>query len=125
MKRALTIFLTTLSMLIVMGHAVIPHSHFNPENTVISTPASLSLIDLIKTTFSHDLGANHLEEFRNYDNPGFAAINSLDAFPMLCFTPVCQKLSLTIVEIVHIFPEANRVQPPLFTSSLRAPPVFS
>jgi hypothetical protein len=125
MKRTLPIFLTTLSMIIVIGHAAIPHSHFNPENSGISRPARLSLIELIKTTFSHDLGANHLEVFRNYDNNVSVANNSHEVFLMLCFPPVCQKLSSTTIEIIRDFPEENRVQPSFFTSSLRAPPVFS
>ena len=49
----------------VLGHSILPHSHMEDECLSYSISEEKSFTDIIKLTLSHDLGANHLEEYND------------------------------------------------------------
>jgi hypothetical protein len=55
------------SLIFVLGHSILPHSHLDNEYHLFSfnKKQSHTLTDIIKLTLSHDLGANHLEEYND------------------------------------------------------------
>lgn len=65
MRKSLALFFLVCSLLLVLGHSFIPHSHDEeiPRPFRISEKKGLSLADLAKIAISIDLGANHLEEY--------------------------------------------------------------
>jgi hypothetical protein len=69
MRKSLAYFFLTCSLVLVIGHSMLPHNHdrFQTENYQITERTDLSLADIIKISLSHNLGLNHLEEYRSYD----------------------------------------------------------
>ena len=49
----------------VLGHSILPHSHVEDKCLSYSISEKKSFTDIIKLTLSHDLGANHLEEYND------------------------------------------------------------
>ena len=49
----------------VLGHSILPHSHMEDERLSYSISKEKSFTDIIKLALSHDLGANHLEEYND------------------------------------------------------------
>lgn len=125
MKRTHTIFLLALSMLLVLGHGMVPHSHVFPYNSGISHPAHQSLADLLKATFSHDLGSNHLKIFKGYTNTEFFTDGGAEALAVICNDLECCEFSTITTEIVIVSPEEHGYEPELCSGPLRAPPFYS
>ncbi|MBK6267387.1 hypothetical protein JKA74_20255 [Marivirga sp. S37H4] len=70
MKRVLTIFLLSLSISILLLHSFVPHHHdqhagnyFDLQATLQEEPVN-SPIDLLKVGFHINLGAGHLENYK-------------------------------------------------------------
>ena len=76
MRKSLAYFFLTCSLVLVIGHSMLPHNHDVSQATDAHFVESnaLSLADIIKITLSHNLGANHLEEYRSYDALDFSEI---------------------------------------------------
>jgi hypothetical protein len=68
MRKDLAYFFLTCSLILVIGHSMLPHNHdrFQTENYQITERSKLSL--------SHNLGLNHLEEYRSHDALDFSEI---------------------------------------------------
>jgi hypothetical protein len=75
-KTAIIFFLTT-ALLLVLGHSVFPHNHISGAccSHCISIKKKLSLTEIIRNSLSQDLGANHLEEYKQRQQSGFKFIN--------------------------------------------------
>ena len=67
MRKNLAFFFLTCSLILVLGHSILPHSHVGENHYIcrICDVKDSSLGDIIKLTLSHDLGAYHLEEYKN------------------------------------------------------------
>jgi hypothetical protein len=65
MRKSPAHFFLACSIMLVLGHSFMPHSHQNetPRTFQISEKKDLSLADLVRLTFSFNLGENHLEEY--------------------------------------------------------------
>ncbi|MDZ7608663.1 MAG: hypothetical protein U5K79_24455 [Cyclobacteriaceae bacterium] len=124
MKRTFKLFLLTLSMLLVLGHAMVPHSHFFPEMSGICKPTDPSLADLVKATFSHDLGANHLKVYKGDVNTKFLSFGSNQAPAILSCSLDCRDFSTITTEKVTVFPVVHGYITFLSPPSLRAPPTL-
>jgi hypothetical protein len=76
MRKDLAYFFLTCSLILVIGHSMLPHNHdrFQTENYQITERSKLSLADIIKLSLSHNLGLNHLEEYRSNDALDFSEI---------------------------------------------------
>jgi hypothetical protein len=70
MKRSFEYFFLSCSLILILGHSIEPHSHMEKEYPVfeISVVKNLSLTEIITHSLAHNLGANHLNEFRNSKN---------------------------------------------------------
>jgi hypothetical protein len=67
MRKSFAYFFLNCSLILVLGHSILPHNHVENEHNAceISTSKDLSLSDIIKLALAHNLGAKHLEEFKN------------------------------------------------------------
>ena len=65
MRKSFAYFFLSCSLILVLGHSILPHNHVEKEHNVCKISASehLSLGDIIKLALAHNLGANHLEEY--------------------------------------------------------------
>jgi hypothetical protein len=70
MKKSIVYFFLSCSLILVLGHSIVPHSHMEKEYPVfeISVVKNLSLTEIITQSLAHNLGVNHLNEFRNSKN---------------------------------------------------------
>ena len=69
MRNSLAFFFLTCSLILVLGHSILPHNHVAENHCIcrICDVKNPSLGDIIKHTLSHDLGINHLEEYENFN----------------------------------------------------------
>ena len=67
MRKSFAYFFLTCSLILVLGHSILPHNHVEEEHSAceISASKDLSLGEIIKLALAHNLGAKHLEEFKN------------------------------------------------------------
>lgn len=65
MKQGLAYFFMSFSLLLVLGHSIIPHSHQEEQYSAnwICDFSDPSIADILKYTLSRDLGINHLEDY--------------------------------------------------------------
>ena len=127
MRKSFAYFFLTCSLILVLGHSILPHSHEEqvPPDCEITEAKDLSIADIIKLALAHNIGTNHLEEFKNCNKPGFPASNSFD-FSLSSILSNDLILNLTLSQ--KIASPANQIIIPAITSlnaPLRAPPALS
>ena len=73
MRKKFAYFLLSCSLVFILGHSVMPHDHFAHECTKyeLKKDRYLSLAEILKLALTHNLGINHLEEFKNCKNLEF------------------------------------------------------
>jgi len=66
LRKRLAFFFLTSSLILILGHSMLPHNHVGEDNRCkISDVKKTTLAEIIRFTLSHDLGANHLEEYND------------------------------------------------------------
>lgn len=67
MRRDFAYIFLTCSLILILGHSILPHDHVERKHKAceITKAKSLTLSEIIKLALAHDIGANHLEEFNN------------------------------------------------------------
>ena len=89
MRRHFAYFFLTCSLILVLGHSIMPHNHVEQEHAAceIKNAKNLSIAELLKLALAHNLGANHLEEYKNCKklevtrpnvNEDFTVVHELD-----------------------------------------------
>ena len=112
------------SLIFVLGHSILPHSHLENEyhSFSINKKESHTLSDIIKLMLSHDLGANHLEEYNDckplelisVDFQGLLHKTQPNEFVAVYFLPINENAETTNSDI---FPQYFCTN-----TGLRAPP---
>ena len=125
MRKSLAHFFLACSIMLVLGHSLMPHNHQDdiPLTFRITEKKALSLADIVKLTFSFNLGANHLEEYKTCQ----VLVNEL-TFQSLDFTlPTKTELFLFPIDKSCIGCEECTFTSALSAGNiqLRAPPVLS
>ena len=67
MSKGFKYFFISCARVLVLGHSVLPHDHLKEPSISYEIKASKahSLIEILKLALANNLGANHLEEFKN------------------------------------------------------------
>ena len=127
MRKSFANFFLACSLILVLGHSILPHNHVEQVHPVceITEAKDLSIVDIIKLALAHNIGTNHLEEFNNCNKLKFSQGNSFDNILIsillndsLLILPLAQKMESPVNQIV--FPQYTSV-----FASLRAPPALS
>ena len=65
MKKSFAYFFLSCSLILVLGHSFLPHSHIERQKDMceISVSRDLTIAEIIKISLAHNLGSNHLEEY--------------------------------------------------------------
>jgi hypothetical protein len=122
-KTAIIFFLTT-AVLLVLGHSVFPHNHISGGccSQCISIKKKLSLTDIIRNSLSQDLGANHLEEYKQSQRSGlnFIIVNG---------SPEMTDYSLAYIDLLwernnRVFSHSPNSQFSERPTGSRAPPII-
>ena len=126
MRKSLALFFLACSLLLVLGHSLIPHSHDEEIrwSFQISEKKGLSLADLAKIALSFDLGANHLEEYKTCNAQNDAQARALPDFTHSAeavFIPINYIITRYFCGVKVILLTALHTGTPQF----RAPPVLS
>lgn len=126
MRKGLAYFFLTCSLVLVIGHSMFPHNHdrFYTENYQLTESTNLSLADIIKISLSHNLGLNHLEEYRSYDALNFSEIVHLPEIIVETRTEIGVAYFLnTLCCPTDSAPLRSRLEPLVTTE--RGPPLLS
>ena len=127
MRKSFAYFFLACSLILVLGHSILPHNHVEQVHPVceITEAKDLSIADIIKLALAHNIGTNHLEEFNNCNKLKFSQGNSFDNI----------LISILLNDALLIAPLAQKIESPVnqsvipqFTNvfvSLRAPPALS
>lgn len=124
MKKSLAYFFLTLALVLLFGHTLLPHNH--AESVVakceIRNNSEISIFEVLKFSLTHNLGANHLEDYNEFRSDKFSF--SDDVYPAFIPTIVEPKLVRLEPELSFI-PERPETSPGLFytTFTLRGPPL--
>jgi hypothetical protein len=104
-KKTLRVLPLLLSLLLLLGHQLVPHLHEAPaEEVSIGAPQS-SHLGWLSLVFSLDQGAEHLEHYRQMSG------NELQ--------PDLQELVLpSFIAMPLLLPQAAKSSPPFFPFSL-------
>ncbi|MCG8308781.1 MAG: hypothetical protein MI975_15410 [Cytophagales bacterium] len=88
MGKGFAYFLLTCALVLVLGHSILPHNHMEGEyaECEIRATKDLSIADILKLALAHNLGANHLEEFKNCKKLEFTKTQD---FMQFTFTHEC------------------------------------
>lgn len=125
LRKILAPFLLSCSLIIVLGHSILPHDHLEDEGDTfnITQKKNLSLAELIKLSFSHDLGTNHLEEYKDSkslqliptDFDGLISETQTSGFLVVSFIPRNENTTATSSEVTnqYFFTDAGRRAPPI------------
>lgn len=125
MRKSFTYFLLICSLILVLGHSFLPHSHIEGKKDMceISASRDLTIAEIIKISLAHNLGSNHLEEYNPCKPLHITSIEfnwSLLRHEVLMIPAV----SFSVTNENSGFTNANPIKQhfPLITS-LRAPPL--
>lgn len=66
LKKA-TLFFFFISIMVMVGHAMVPHDHNQPNNDIFIKHEHHTLYEKLKEIFSVDIGIDHLNEFNQTD----------------------------------------------------------
>lgn len=127
MRKSFAYFFLTCSLILVLGHSILPHSHVERQMGMceISESKDLSITEIIKLSLAHNLGSNHLEEFNKLKKSTFTLKVSQKEFIGNKSISIVASNYTIAVEYV-LLPEANYQDDYLFTDTqLRAPPSIS
>lgn len=88
MKRILAYFFLICSFILILGHSILPHHHLEEEHRVcrVSEVKNISIAEIIILTLSHDLCANHLEEYKNCNLLAITTSGPQGMFPKMAST---------------------------------------
>jgi len=127
MRRNISFFVLACSLILVVGHSILPHNHLDELSKpyAINENNNLSLVEIIKLTLSHDLGSNHLEEFDKGNITEYTFYDVYKEFEITGLPILHPKISLrdhivfqeTYAELAH--------QHFIQGKGLRAPPFLS
>ena len=124
MKKSVAHFFLTCSIVLVLGHSILPHNHVDIEQNVYEYGVSkhLSLSEIFKIALTNNLGTNHLEEFHKFEKSFLihkVSLTELNVY--IAQTDITNNFS--IMGKTVLFPEGNCNDGCLVTNSqLRAPP---
>lgn len=127
MKQDFTYIFLTCSLLLILGHSILPHDHVQKKHAAceISTEKALSLSDIIKLALAHDIGANHLEEF-NSCQPLECTLKSVEDNTCMLKIDFIDMAILSLATEVYLLKEPSYFTEHFFRhQSLRAPPSLS
>jgi len=123
-KRIIATFFLSCALLLLFGHSVLPHNHQEQDHVAceISEVKALSWPEIIKIALAHDLGANHLEEYKNCPPSEFVSKNFYQV-QIYLKQEIEEDYSLTCTTAEIISSSSDFCsQNNLKTPSLRAPP---
>ena len=119
-------FFLTSSLILILGHSMLPHNHVGEGHRCnISDVKKPTLAEIIRFTLSHDLGANHLEEYKNCNSNVISFSDLHGVLPVIRpmeFSLITINLTKTILSVTNS--ELN-TQYFYSSSGLRAPPFRS
>ena len=127
MRKSLANFFLTCALILVLGHAILPHSHLERAACAceVTEVQDLSMADIIKLALAQNIGTNHLEEFNNCKKHQMLSGNYFDP---IFISILLNDLLLIFPLIQRIISSVNQIIMTGFTgaySSLRAPPALS
>jgi len=99
-KKKIIFLCIILALGLILGHSIVPHNHLedNRDLCIISKKGNPSIADVLYHMLSHDLGANHLEEYSITDLQRLI-IKSGPATEVLLFSSfVMAEVKLLIVQ---------------------------
>lgn len=82
MRKSLAYFFLSCSLILVLGHSLLPHNHIEKDHAAcaIKQVKNLSITEILKLALAHNLGTNHLEEFKNCKKLEFTQAKSIKDF---------------------------------------------
>ena len=128
MRKKFAYFLLSCSLLFILGHSIMPHDHIAQEHTKyeFKKESYLSLAEILKLALTHNLGINHLEEFKNCKNLEFTKNESSSVFIFSNGILGIRKQYLTLIfngKVSNFFTLSLDVT--IKDNPLRAPPIQS
>ena len=128
MSKGLKYFFISCSLLLVLGHSVVPHNHEEPTDQLceIKATQALSLVDILKLALSNNLGANHFEEFKDVKKVELSELLAFDVFIADLFVLDFNKCIPDFFELIPELPRSDTSFDCLLIGTpLRAPPSFA
>lgn len=106
MKKTLHVFPLLLSLLLLLGHQLVPHLHEAPAEEVSIGNSESANLGWLSLVFSLDQGAEHLEHFRQLS--GSEQQPDLEQIALPAFIAVALALPTAFASLSPQFP----VRPP-------------
>jgi hypothetical protein len=124
MRTSFTYFLIICSLILVLGHSFLPHSHIERQKGMceVSESRYLTIAEIIKISLAHNLGSNHLEEFNKCEKSTY--IHRVSSKEYIGHESKSIKTSNYLIAMENIIlPEVKDTDDYYFTDTyLRAPP---
>ncbi len=113
-----------LAMFFLLGHTILPHTHyyFPDHQYTFQSYSSCNFFGLLKTVLYHDLGANHLQDFRTASGVSFGTFHVVG---FLVRPVLFQMLRTQLVQVVPVEFYQSLILFEQFSpdaNALRAPP---
>lgn len=102
MKKTLRVFPLLLSLLLLLGHQLVPHLHEAPVEEVCIGHAESADLGWLSLVFSLDQGAEHLEHFRQLSDSEEHL--DLQQIALPAFTAVALALPPAFTSLSHHIP---------------------
>lgn len=123
--RGISIFFVIISVFVITGHAMIPHSHDCTYKVAFIRQDHHSLLEKIKEILSVNIGVEHLDEYKNTDSINVNNENSiLYLLPIGYFNNNTGYKENEVVFSPYLYPFISS-QTTQNVSGLRAPPFMN
>lgn len=127
MRKSIVYLFLTCSLVLVLGHSLLPHNHIETKHIdcEIKDTKNLSLTEILKLALAHKLGANHLEEFKNCEKLEFTFGQKFNDFISCKEIVIYRKGNPSEGEDENFtYTISNLLDFILKNTPLRAPPVY-